>query len=398
MTNPTPHSTLIFQSVRCMVVALALVSALTFILPLGAQAQTLQTLYIFSQSTLAGTNPIAQLVRDSQGNIYGVTEMGGLYRRGTIYEFTAQGGLKVLHNINPEQDGISPSAPLIIDTYGNLYTTLSGGFGTDGTVIQLAPNANGTWTESTLHVFTGPDGSTPSSAPLLQANILYGTTPFGGTNNYGVAYSVSNASPRHLFNVIHTFDSTSGMPSGALIADAHGNFYGMTDYSSNHFGRVYELSPQPGGTWSYTVLYSFQGGTDGNTPSGSLIFDAAGNLYGVTTFGGTSTLGTVFKLSPNLNGTWSESVLYSFPGGMGGAEPDGPLTLGPDGSLYGTTPGASAPSFIYQLTPALSGQWTYSNLADFNNPYLFGGLVPDSAGNLYGIYNGSQAEIFKLIP
>jgi uncharacterized repeat protein (TIGR03803 family) len=130
-----------------------------------------------------------------------------------------------------------------------------------------------------------------------------------------VAYSVSNASPRHVFNVIHTFDSTSGMPSGALIADAHGNFYGMTDYSSNHYGRVYELSPQPGGTWSYTVLYSFQGGNDGNTPSGSLIFDSTGNLYGVTTFGGTSTLGTVFKLSPNANGNWSESVLYSFPGG-----------------------------------------------------------------------------------
>jgi uncharacterized repeat protein (TIGR03803 family) len=154
MTNPTQHSAFIFESVRGMVVAFALVCALTFILPFRVQAQTLQTLYIFSQSTLAGTNPDAQLVSDSQGNIYGTNEMGGLYRRGTIYKLTAQGGLKVLHNINPEQDGISPAAPLIIDSYGNVYTTFSGGFGTDGTVIQLAPNANGTWTESTLHVFT----------------------------------------------------------------------------------------------------------------------------------------------------------------------------------------------------------------------------------------------------
>jgi uncharacterized repeat protein (TIGR03803 family) len=214
---------------------------------------------------------------------------------------------------------------LIIDSQGNLYTTLSGGFGTDGTVIELTPNSNGTWTESTLHVFSGPDGSTPSSAPLLEAGTLYGTTPLGGTNNYGVAYSISNDS-HHVFNIIHTFDTTSGMPSGALIADPHGNLYGMTDYSSNHYGRVYMLTPQPGGAWSYKVLYSFDG-TDGNTPSGSLIFDATGNLYGVTVMGGSSFLGIVFRLSPNPNGTWSESVLYTFPGGMGGAEPDGPSLL-----------------------------------------------------------------------
>ena len=380
--------------------ALALVCALTIIRPLGAQAQTLQTLFVFGlgPTPQGATNPDAQLVLDSQGNIYGTTVLGGLYNRGTVYELPEDGSLKVIHNINPEQDGITPMAPLIVDSQGNLYTTLSGGLGTYGTVIELTPNSNGTWTESTLHVFSDSDGSSPSSAPLLESGALYGTTPFGGSNSYGVAYSISDDSD-HLFNVIHTFDSTSGRPSGALIADAHGNLYGMTDYSSNHYGRVFMLTPLPVGTWTYTVLYSFQGApTDSDTPSGSLIFDAAGNLYGVTTFGGSSFLGTVFKLSPNPNGTWTESVLYSFPGGMGGAEPDGPLTLGPDGSLYGTTTGASAPSFAFQLTPASGGQWTYSNLVRFGNPYLFGGMNLDSAGNLYGIYSGSQAEIFKLTP
>ena len=127
----------------------------------------------------------------------------------------------------------------------------------------------------------------------------------------------SAASAAANFKLLYEFvGSESGFqPSSGLIFDASGNLYGELkewDYST---GIVYKLSPSPDGTWTETVLYEFTGGADGATPEGGLIFDAAGNLYGTANHAFGFDPGVVFKLTPNADGTWSESVIYSFTGG-----------------------------------------------------------------------------------
>jgi len=125
--------------------------------------------------------------------------------------------------------------------------------------------------------------------------------------------------------------SDGSSPSSGLIFDALGNLYGETEGGGNGNGTVFELSPNSNGGWTETVLYSFQGGNDGVGPSDGLVFDQAGNLYG-TTYGGN---GTAFELSPNGSGGWTETVLYRFLGGSDGAGPQG-LIFDQKGNLYGT--------------------------------------------------------------
>jgi uncharacterized repeat protein (TIGR03803 family) len=196
-------------------------------------------------------------------------------------------------------------------------------------------------------------------------------------------------------------------PAAGVILDAAGNVYGTTENGGAHGdGVVYKLTPHANGKWTERVLYSFTGAADGSNPFGALVFDAAGNLYGTTVAGGLScppSCGVVFKLSPNSNGTWTESVLYSFKGGSGdGANPYAGVIFDSAGNLYGTTysggsggstggncSGRGGCGVVYELTPNSDGSWSEQVL------YLFAGgnndgsnpqapLVFDTAGNLYG--------------
>jgi len=157
----------------------------------------------------------------------------------------------------------------------------------------------------------------------------------------GITVSVGNALANNE-KVLHSFSGgTDGSyPVAAMIADRAGNLYGTARYGgANGQGTVFELT-NSGGTWNETILYSFAGGNDGASPSGTLVFDTAGNLYGTTRLGGPDNSGTVFKLS-KINGTWEESVLYSFTGGNDGGSPQAALTI--DGNaLIGTAPGGGA--------------------------------------------------------
>jgi uncharacterized repeat protein (TIGR03803 family) len=205
-----------------------------------------------------------------------------------------------------------------------------------------------------------------------------------------------------------TGGSDGGDPLSNLAMDAAGNLYGTTFVGGAYgAGEVFELNHNPGGDWSETVLYSFTGGLDGANPYYSgVIFDASGNLYGTSVDGGASNLGTVFELS-RTGGGWSEKVLYSFAGGLDGASPYAGLVFSAAGSLYGTTyaGGAYDDGTVFELTPAGKGQWTETVIHTFNETNgaaPAGELVFDRQGNLYGVTQGggnSKAGVaFKLVP
>jgi uncharacterized repeat protein (TIGR03803 family) len=257
---------------------------------------------------------------------------------------------KVAYSFLGTPDGLSPQASLVADSAGNLYgTTLYGGTGVagPGIVFELSPPATsgGVWTETILHNFDNPD-----------------TTGDGAS------------------------------PYGTLLLDKQGNLYGTTELGGAYgAGAIFEVSPPatPGGDWTEVVLLSFQQSSTAARPYGKLVMDAEGNLYGTTSLGGTDhNAGAVFELvAPKTAGEhWSASVLYNLDP-VYGATP-GPDILLRNGVIYGTTQigGSSGNGTVYQLARK-AGVWTATFLHSFSGsdgmlPY--GGLIADSAGNLYG--------------
>ena len=198
-------------------------------------------------------------------------------------------------------------------------------------------------------------------------------------------------------------------PQGSLTFDAAGNLYGATYFGgSKGDGMAFELSPKAGGGWAETELHSFQGSpNDAYLPIGSLIFDAAGNLYGASYKGGPGNVGTVFELTKGGSGTWTSSLLHKFENnGIDGYYPEGSLTFDRSGNLYGTaySGGADGDGVVYKLTPN-GGVWSESlplTFNDANGALPCSGLIFDSTGNLYsttlegGAHNGGT--VFELTP
>jgi uncharacterized repeat protein (TIGR03803 family) len=203
--------------------------------------------------------------------------------------------------------------------------------------------------------------------------------------------------------VIHEFSGGAGAvnPTFTLTPDGAGNYYATTFYGGNTHacsgagcGAAYKLSPAGGGSWRYTELYQFRGGNDGTSP-GPLTFDHAGNLYGVMSSGGSSANGVVFKLSPNASGPWTYSVVYTFAGGSDGSFPIGPLAFDSAGNLYGTTANGGGVTCsntcgtVFKLAPN-GGGWSESIINSFSAStssqgyHPEGGVIIDSLGNLYG--------------
>jgi uncharacterized repeat protein (TIGR03803 family) len=223
------------------------------------------------------------------------------------------------------------------------------------------------------------------------------------------------------FKILHVFRRFSGGHNamGTLVSDAAGNLYGTTfnggfvsntafcGTTSEGCGVVFKLAPNPDGTWTEHVLHSFTGG-DGANPGAGVIFDAAGNLYGTTTYGGLSNVGVVFKLTHKSDGTWTEHVLYSFTGGGDGAYPWAGVILDATGNLYGTTYYGGVGNFgqgngvVFELTRSASGGWSERVLHAFlgygANPYA--GLLRGASGNLYGTASGgtSGGLVFEIKP
>lgn len=365
----------------------------------GAVTPQEKVLYRFQGGT-DGALP-SGLVADKNGNLYGTTNVGGLESGlcqaddgcGTIFQLKppSRSGAPwtetVIYEFLPFAH---PLAGLIIDDAGNLYGTATyGGAYDNGVVFQLRPPAKpgDPWTENTLYSFlAGLDGAVPSAPLVLDTKgNLYGTTEFGGGDSCVGSYQESGCGtvfrltpPADGGNwtetVLYRFAPFNDYPMAGLILDSQGNLYGTTagDQSAS-FGTAFELSPPvQGGGWTETTLYSF--GTsrnDGITPYAGLIFDKRGNLYGTTNQGGARGAacpvgcGTAFELSPSGKGAWTEKVLYAFVNDADGAYPYAGLLADGAGNLYGTTfyggtqggncEGIGGCGIVFLLRPPVSG-------------------------------------------
>jgi len=204
------------------------------------------------------------------------------------------------------------------------------------------------------------------------------------------------------YKVIYKFTggADGGSPMWGVTVDSAGNLYGMTDQGGAYGnGTVFKLAKNSDGTWTESVLYSFTGGSDGGTPFAGVRFDTSGNLYGTTQDGGDFSAGIVFQLVPNSGGTWTENVLYSFADGSGGPYFTSGVIVDAAGALYGTTSagGTQGLGVVYKLTPNSDGTWTYGVLHNFmggkDGSYpLYGDLTFDTAGNLYGTTGGGGSN------
>jgi uncharacterized repeat protein (TIGR03803 family) len=324
-----------------------------------------------------GNNPAGTLIFDAAGNLYGTTAQGGAHGGGEVFELSpASGGVwtaSILHAFGNGHDASYPLAGLVFDSAGNLYgTTMAGGEYGLGTVFELSPAVGGGWTEKVLHSFgNGSDGQYPISAVIFDgAGNLYGTTNGGsGTTFYGSVFELSpSAGGPWQEKILHAFKNNGkdGMePVGSLIFDAAGNLYGTAEVGGsceNCFeaaGAVFELTPKAGGGWSEKLLHSFNpNGVDGQTPNAGLIFDSAGNLYSTTSAGGAHGTsgygGIVFELKPAAGGGYTEKILHNFGAGTDGSVPGwSSLIFDAAGNLYGTTEvgGSNDAGTVYEITP-----------------------------------------------
>jgi uncharacterized repeat protein (TIGR03803 family) len=390
---------------------------ITLMLPGALAAQTSETLYSFN-GTSDGNDPLSSLVADASGNLYGTTFVGGPSGAGEVYELTptptGEWTETILYGFTGGTDGANPYyADVIFDTAGNLYgTTVSGGANNFGTVFKLAPTVNG-WVESVIYSFGGgADGQNPYAGLLFDtAGNLYGTTNSGGAYGVGTVFELSpQAGGQWSERVLFTFDNKHGSsPVGGLVFNKHGHLLGAASSGGTRSnGVIYELAPQKDGSWTEKVLHNFTGGHDGGFPwAERLLIDANGHIYGTTQGGGALSAGTVFKLSPNSDGSWTESVLYSFDPTVL-SNPYSGLTFDASGNLVGTCAngnGTTTVGGIFQLTKTKAGKWDESNLFLFsgaNGEFPESALLLDQSGNLYGTtFQGGVSNsgvVFKVTP
>ena len=316
-----------------------------------------------------GDNPDGNIVLDKAGNLYSSTAQGGtgIPAAGTIFELShGSGGWThtVLYNFCSRHDcsdGSGPGGNMVMDQHRNLY-------GAAAYAFELSPDSDG-WTERVLHRFCPgcKGGSGPAAGVIMDlAGSLYGTTGTGGRGTKcsaygcGTAYELSpTAGGRWKECVLHSFGSFTGdgiFPGvGALAFGVSGSLYGTTEIGgATGNGTVFKLTRSANGHWKDTILYSFKHGPSGSGPSGGVIVDKAGNVYGTTMYGGDARCdcGVVYKLSPCVHGRWKYTVLHAFIG-SDGAAPEANLILDSKGNLYGTTPIGAAPGVgvVFEITP-----------------------------------------------
>ena len=259
-------------------------------------------LYAFSGGADGGTPLYGDLIFDQSGNMYGTASLGGS-GNGVVYEMTRSGGgwsQQPLYAFSGGPDGASPYNGLVFDNAGNLYgTTTQGGASGNGTVFELSPSGGG-WTETVIYSFQGGnDGSYPTAGLIFdQSGNLYGATASGGTGGGGTVFELSASGGSWTHSVLYNFTGSAQCgPWGTLVMQA-GNLYGTTMCDgANNVGNVFELMSSGGG-WTYNSLWDFTGGNDGKNPYCSVLFDAAGNLYGTASNGGSHGVGVVWEITP----------------------------------------------------------------------------------------------------
>lgn len=312
--------------------------------------------------------------------------------------------LNVVHNFTGGSDGGNPVNGFLMNAKGDMYgTASSGGASGLGVVFRLS----GKGVETVLHSFAGgTDGAAPNGGVIQNAKgDFFGTTTAGGAAGQGTVFRVKGKKEVVLYSFAGGTDGAD--PQAGLVMDAAGNLYGTTSAGgASGNGTVFELvaPAEKNGTWTETVLYSFGTGTDGAAPIGGVTLDAAGNLYGTTSLGGANGYGTVFELTPGAQ--WSETILHSFQNGDDGATPYAGLISDAAGNLYGaaTDGGANGGGTVFELTSS-GGNWNFAVLASqpgWGISGTFRDLMLDASGNIYGTThcdgNNSAGTIYELTP
>jgi len=408
------------HAVSRVLIVIVIVLAIASLTVSSASGSTTEVIYSFAGGQ-DGEYLDTDLVMDSAGNIYGTSVQGGDFGSGTVFQLSPSGSgwtHTVLYSFRGGRDGGEPYKGVTLDAQGNLYgTAVTGGGGSCeggcGVAFKLT-HSGGSWTQSVIHYFSGGnDGSGPGSGLTFdQHGNLYGMTPTGGAYGLGVVYQLrpqTNGGWR--LNVVHAFtggDDGSSGSAGRLILDRAGNLYGVTTVGgANGDGVAFEITRSLNG-WTLLPLYAFKDQPDGALPYGGLIFDRAGDLYGTTYYAGVYDVGTVYKLT-HANGSWRETVLYSFKGGTDGSSPISTLVSDPAGNLYGTTSDGGtgcACGVIFKLARGVNGSWIESVPYRFpgapNAGFSYNGMVADSAGNFYGATThggpANDGTIYKFTP
>jgi uncharacterized repeat protein (TIGR03803 family) len=394
--------------------------------PVNGSARSYAVLYSFEGGPSDGAYPLAGVLADRSGNLYGATSAGGgtgcFAGCGTIYELKSGGKEKLLYSFGKAshaarvvRDALTPFVPSkhcskfcfagpnagLLLRKNILYGTVCGpkcqGFAPNGKCSKNS--CGGAFAlqneKISFHLFKGKDGSRPTSFLIFLQGSLYGTTSTGGANDSGTVFKLTRSGKETL---LYSFagGSDGAYPVAGLVADQNDNLYGTTEIggsacsSRGGCGVVFKVAPD--GTEA--VLHAFAGGKDGAQPAAGLIFDGAGNLYGTTTQGGGACskphgCGTVFKLSPDRTVT----VLHAFAGGDDGDDPTAGLILDKDGNFYGTTLQGGIGcgcGTVFKLSPdgSIKVLRAFADGNDGGFPYA--GLIAQN-GKLYGttVYGGA---------
>jgi uncharacterized repeat protein (TIGR03803 family) len=405
--------------------------------PNVAAASSAKIIYSFAGGA-DGADPESDLLMDAAGNLYGTTNQGGIgscYEGcGTVFELirTKDGWEhQVLYSFaGGPNDGANPTAGLVFDSGGNLYGTTEHGGGSYnyGTVFKLAPDSHGGWSESILYSFAGSngDGASPNTDLVFDSRgNLYGATSFGGGPGRGcflgcgIVFKLTpNQDGTWTESTIYAFAGVTkdgSNPASAVVLDVDGNIYGATAYGGTETcaggpfrgcGSVYKLTPNSGGGWTETLLYNFHRfqGTAKN-PAGGFLFTTDGRVLGTSVEGG-DRYGAFFQLEQTKKG-WEQTVLYRFYGSPDGAYPVGRLAMGLNGNLYGVTAEGGANQSVgggtvFELED-VSGRWKehvlFSATNTAYNPQA--GPTVDSHGHVYGTFAGGNdnfGAVYEIIP
>jgi uncharacterized repeat protein (TIGR03803 family) len=381
-------------------VVLVALSALMLIAARPAQAQTETVIWGFNAL------PDSSLVFDGAGNLYGTTWAGGAVELGTVYELSPNGSggwnEAVLYSFCAAPnctDGARPSGPLVFDSAGNLYGTAAWGGNNAcadtagcGLIFELSPAGAG-WTETVLYTFcpdgTCAGGANPETGVIFdRAGNLWGITSSGSGDGNAVVFELSPSAKGWTNQTIYQAGASFSV---GLTMDSAGNIFGLG------FDAVFELSPNGTGGWNPTTIYNFTSAAVG-PPAGAFVADKTGNLYGAASGGGANQVGTVYRLSPGASG-WTEKTLYSFrKKDKNGYSPSAGIVFDAAGNIYGVTDAGGEFGYgtVFELVaPVDKGAYTEKILSSFDGwegLYPTAGLILDSAGNLYGTTEYSELD------
>jgi len=389
-------------------------------------------LHVFTNGTDGG-GPQAGLTADSAGSLFGTTwsggdlSCGGGAGCGVIFEEIAPASASepwtysVLYDFTGGSDGCCQLTTPAFDHAGRLYGVTNNGL-PGGSVFQLTPTATGKWKFALIHTFTDPT-TFNTWTPLVfdKAGRIYAASYYGGLPGCNFDSGCGNVvqltpikGGAWTEETLYKFrgGSDGGNPSNTLIAGPHGVYYGSAAVGglvrkncTLGCGVIFQLTPPagPGGSWTESVIYTFQGTPDGADPY-SLTGGSEGALYGLACCQGSANSFNIFKLTPPAPGgsAWTKTVIHSFSQAQAAATY---ITVGANGVLYGTSFGEIdfAPGYVFQLTqPATrGGAWTFTNFGDPGPSRNPNGVTPGLFGVLYGTLNGGDSDagaVFGLKP